>query len=209
MKMNVIVIIAVALTAMMLLSESAPSQRAQGVEDDRLLEYSRIEVMETVAAPLADAWRSWSTSAGAMEFFAPHAEIEPHPGGPFEIWFMPANPPGQRGAEGLKVLSVLPGEMISFEWNAPPKFEHARPQKTWVVVTFQSIDANHTRVRLVHLGWDEMKAKNPDHIAEWDQVTAYFEAAWPKVLGWMKQRFEEGPRWSADGQPLWKSEQPK
>ncbi|HVP73732.1 MAG TPA: hypothetical protein VMS30_08340, partial [Phycisphaerales bacterium] len=97
MKMNVIVIIAVALTAMMLLSESATSQRAQGVEDDRLLEYSRIEVMETVAAPLADAWRSWSTSAGAMEFFAPHAEIEPHPGGPFEIWFMPANPPGQRG----------------------------------------------------------------------------------------------------------------
>ena len=209
MKMNVIVIIAVVLTAMMLLSESAPSQRAQGVEDDRLLEYSRIEVMETVAAPLADAWRSWSTSAGAMEFFAPHAEIEPHPGGPFEIWFMPDAPAGQRGAEGLKVLSVLPGEMISFEWNAPPKFAHARPQKTWVVVTFQSIDANHTRVRLVHLGWDEMKAKNPDHIAEWDQVTAYFEAAWPKVLGWMKQRFEEGPRWSADGQPLWKSEQPK
>src|SRR4029450_2814801 len=135
------------------LSESATSQRAQGVEDDRLLEYSRIEVMETVAAPLADAWRCWSTTPGPLDFFPPRPEIEPHPGGPFEIWFMPANPPGQRGAEGLKVLSVLPGEMISFEWNAPPKFEHARPQKTWVVVTFHSVDAAHTRVRLVHLGW--------------------------------------------------------
>lgn len=204
---NSLIVIAICLGAIVLLTGLAPSRSA--VRGDDVREYSKIEVEQVVAAPVADAWRCWSTSAGAMTFFAPHAEIEAHPGGPFEIWFMPSNPPGQRGAEDLKVLSVLPGEMISFEWNAPPQFAHARPQKTWVVVTFDSIDADHTRVRLVHLGWDEMKSKNPDHSAEWDQVKAYFEAAWPRVLGWMKQRFEEGPRWSAKGQPLWKSEQPK
>jgi hypothetical protein len=167
-------------------------------------EYERIECETIVAASLGEAWKCWSTSEGAESFFAPHAEIEPHPGGAFEIWFFPDGKPGERGAEDLHVLSVLPGEMISFEWSAPPQFTHARPQRTWVVVTFTPVDADHTRVRLVHLGWDEMKAKNPDHIEEWGEVKAYFEVAWPKVLGWMKTRFELGPRWDDKGHSLWK-----
>ena len=209
MHMNQLVIVCAACCVLAAFGLAAARQDAKSESADAAGGYSKIEVETTIAASIAEAWACWSTSEGAMTFFAPHAEIEPHPGGPFEIWFMPSNAPGQRGAEGLKVLSVLPGEMISFEWNAPPQFAHARPQKTWVVVTFRSVDSNHTRVRLVHLGWDEMKSKNPDHVAEWDQVKAYFEAAWPKVLSWMKQRFEEGPRWSADGQPLWRNEQTK
>lgn len=172
---------------------------------DSVDRFTKIEVEQVVAAPLADAWKCWSTSEGAETFFAPHAAIGAYPGGPFEIWFNPSGKPGERGAEDLKVLSVLPGEMISFEWSAPPQFAHARPQRTWVVVTFQPVDPTHTRVRLVHLGWDEMKAKNLGHEREWDEVKTYFEAAWPKVLGWMKQRFEEGPRWDAQGQLLWKN----
>jgi hypothetical protein len=168
------------------------------------LDYAKIECETIVNGSLAEAWACWSTSEGAQSFFAPKCRIEPQPGGAFEIWFNPADAPGERGAEDLHVLSVLPGEMISFEWNAPPQFTHARPQRTWVVVTFNAVDDQHTRVRLVHLGWDEMKAKNPDHMKEWDEVKAYFERAWPKVLGWMKQRFEQGPRWDAQGNSLWK-----
>ncbi len=180
--------------------EAKPAPRATG---DSIRNYSKIEVDTVVAAPLADAWHCWSTTEGSQSFFAPHTEIDARPGGPFEIWFNPTGKPGERGAEDLNVLSVLPGEMISFEWNAPPKFAHARPQKTWVVVTFTPVDDQHTRVRLVHLGWDEMKAKNPDHVKEWDDVKAYFETAWPMVLGWMKTRFEKGPRWDAQGDSLW------
>ena len=167
-------------------------------------DYSRIDSEIVVNASAADAWKCWSTTEGAQSFFAPKCQIEPHPGGAFEIWFMPTAPAGQRGAEDLKVLSALPGEMISFEWSAPPKFAHARPQKTWVVVTFHPLDDSHTRVRLVHLGWDEMKAKNPDHVSEWNEVRGYFENAWPMVLGWMKRRFDEGPRFDAKGAVLWK-----
>jgi hypothetical protein len=102
------------------------------------------------------------------------------------------------------VLSVLPGEMFSYEWSAPPQFAHARPQRTWVVLTFHAVDATHTRLRLVHLGWDEMKAKNPDHAEEWDKVREYFQKAWPYVLGNLQRRFDEGPRWDAQGKSLWK-----
>jgi hypothetical protein len=173
-------------------------------KDVSMPEYERIECETVVAGSLDEAWKCWSTSEGAESFFAPHAQIEAHPGGDFEIWFFPDGKPGERGAENLHVLSVLPGEMISFEWNAPPHFTHARPQRTWVVVTFTPIDADHTRVRLVHLGWDQMKAKYPDHQEEWNNVKAYFEVAWPKVLGWMKTRFEQGPRWDDRGNSLWK-----
>ena len=169
-------------------------------------EYSRIECETTVAAPVADVWRCWSSSEGAQTFFAPKCDIQPQPGGPFEIWFNPTGKPGERGAEDLHVLSSLPGEMISFEWSAPPQFAHARPLHTWVVVTFTPIDDQHTRVRLVHLGFDEMKAKHPDHADEWDKVCKYFGKAWPYVLGNLKRRFDEGPRWDPDGTERWKAE---
>jgi uncharacterized protein YndB with AHSA1/START domain len=170
-----------------------------------LLQATRIEAEITVDAAIDEVWSCWTTSEGAQTFFAPKCEIDPVPGGSFEIWFMPGNPPGERGAEDLKVLSVLPGEMLSFEWSAPPQFAHARPKRTWVVVTFHVIDDSHTRVRLVHLGWDEMKAKHPDHRSEWDQVRDYFAQAWPHVLNNLKRRFDEGPRWDADGREIWKS----
>ena len=164
-----------------------------------------IDCSVIINGALDNVWRCWTTSEGAQTFFAPRCEIDPVPGGAFEVWFTPENPPGQRGAEDLRVLSVLPGEMLSFEWSAPPQFAHARPQRTWVVVTFQDLDGSRTRVRLVHLGWDEMKAKNPVHAAEWDQVREYFSKAWPYVLNSLKRRFDEGPRWDRDGQERWKS----
>src|SRR5690242_8024887 len=92
-----------ALAACLGLASSHQSARSTG---DALPDYTKIEVETAVAAPLVDAWKCWSTTEGARSFFAPHAEIEPHPGGPFEIWFNPGGAPGERGAEGLKVLSV-------------------------------------------------------------------------------------------------------
>jgi uncharacterized protein YndB with AHSA1/START domain len=167
---------------------------------------TKIECEMVVNASVEDVWRCWATDAGAQSFFAPKTKIEPFPGGAFDILFSPESPPGQRGAEDLHVLSVLPHEMISFEWSAPPQFAHARPQRTWVVVMLNAVDDTHTRVRLVHLGWDEMKAKNPAHAEEWEKVREYFSQAWPYVLNSLKRRFDEGPRWDGDGKLLWKQE---
>jgi len=199
-----IIILTLAIAAGLVFVGSTGAQQGESSIGHTLQQCTRIDVEQVVSGPAADVWACWSTSEGAQTFLAPKANIEPHPGGPFEIWFMPDAPPGQRGAEDLKVLSALPGEMISFEWSAPPQFPHARPQRTWVVVTLTPVDGAHTKVRLVHLGWDEMKAENPGHEREWDDVRAYFEQAWPYVLGNLKKRFDEGPRWDATGQSLWK-----
>lgn len=141
-----------------------------------------------VGAPRADVWRAWTTVAGAVSFFAPSAHIELEPGGAFEIYFDPDAAPGSRGSEGMRVLSYLPGEMLSFEWNAPPRFAEARAghERTWVVVRLDDEpETGATRVRLAHLGWRSG--------GQWEQVREYFERAWDTVLARLVRRFVSGP----------------
>ena len=158
-----------------------------------------------VNAPLVDVWHAWTTNDGAQTFFAPKTEIELFPGGSYNILFMPDNPPDQRGAEGQKVLSFLPMQMLSFDWGAPPKFPFARKHPGWVVIQLKAADDAHTHVQLTHLGFDELKAEHPEHAAEFDEVREYFSKAWPHVLGNLKRRFEEGPRFDANGKEVWKT----
>lgn len=96
-------------------------------------------------------------------------------------------PAGGRGAEGLHVLSFVPGEMLSFEWSAPPAFPEIRKMgaTTFVVVQLQSLGPKTTKVVMHHLGWRDG--------GDWDKVYAYFDKAWDWVLGSLKTRFEKGP----------------
>ena len=137
-------------------------------------------------ATRAEVWRAWTTSEGVVTFFAQAANIRLEPGGAFELYFDTEAPPGLQGSEGMRVLSYLPGEMLSFEWNAPPRFPELRNgPRTWVVVRLDDVGARATRVRLAHLGWRGG--------GEWDQVHSYFDRAWDTVLRRLVCRFESGP----------------
>jgi len=150
-----------------------------------------IDIEIAVRAPLATVWDAWTTNAGAQQWFAPKTNIELKPGGAYEILFAPDQPAGQRGAEELKVLCYLPQEMLAFEWNAPPQFAHARPQRTWVVVRLTDMGDNRVRVRLTHAGFTERAAARPDEKAEWEKVREYFTQAWPRVLDHLRKHLEK------------------
>ncbi len=135
-----------------------------------------------VPASPDEVFRLLSTSGGWREFFGVAARIDLRPGGAFELYFTETAPEGSRGSETCTVLSYSPGEMLSFTWNAPPRFPHARGQHTWVIVDLQPAALKQTLVRLTHLGFAEQAAAHPEHIEEWRQVRAYFEVAWGKVL---------------------------
>jgi uncharacterized protein YndB with AHSA1/START domain len=150
-----------------------------------------IELEATVRAPLAAAWEAWATSEGAQKWFAPKAHIELRPGGAYEILFAPDQPAGKRGAEDLKLLCFLPQEMLAFEWNAPPQFAKARPQRTWVVLRLADLGDGTVRVRLTHAGFAERAAEHPDERPEWEQVRAYFTKAWPTVLTALRKHLEK------------------
>lgn len=152
-----------------------------GVED---VERRMLRKEATVTASARDVWRAWTTTEGVKTFFAPEAHIEMRVGGPYEVYFDPSAPEGQRGSEGCRVLSFLPGEMLSFSWSAPPKFPEIRNKHTCVVVRFEDLGGGRVRVRLCHHGWGEGE--------QWDQVYAYFDRAWSYVLGNLEKRFGNG-----------------
>lgn len=132
-----------------------------------------------------EVWQAWTTTEGAVTFFAPKANIKLAKGGAYELFFDLDAAEGSRGGEGLKILSFLPEEMLSFEWNAPPLYPNVRKHRTWIVVQFFQNEHNKARVKLTHLGWKQGK--------EWVKAFQYFKRAWDIVLGRLHHRFAVGP----------------
>jgi len=145
---------------------------------------------ELIDAPVDSVWEAWTTPGGARTFFSADNKIELRPGGPYEIYFNHEAACGQRGSEGCRILSYLPKEMLSFEWNAPPDFGPLRNQHTQITVRFESPASGQTRVILTQTGWGVGE--------NWDRLYDYFERAWSYVLGNLKKRFADGPLdWTA------------
>jgi len=140
-----------------------------------------IEKLITLNCSINVLWEKWTTHAGLLTFFGRDNKIELAPGGAFEIYFITDNPYGLRGSEGCKVLSYLPGKMLSFSWNAPPELAEARDSGyyTWVVVNFVELSEGESRLELFHLGWPEGKI--------WEEVFDYFDNAWDSVLDWLNK----------------------
>ena len=128
----------------------------------------------TVAAQPKQVWQAWTSKEALQAWWpVPDANIDLRIGGSFELMMTMELPEGQRGSEKCKILSYVPGEMLTFTWNAPPTLA-LRETNTWVAITFSRDPADSTAVRLVHTGFLE----GPD----WDDYLAYFQAAWPGVL---------------------------
>lgn len=140
----------------------------------------------TVAAKPAEVWRVWTTSDGMKEWLVADAKVELRQNGPFEVYFNANGEIGSRGSEGCRVLSWIPERMLSFTWNAPPTIPTIRNNKdhSFVVVEL-SPEGDGTHVKLTHDGWGDG--------GNWDKTRAYFDKAWPAVLGVLKERFVKGP----------------
>ena len=137
-----------------------------------------------VKAPVDAVWQAWTTSEGIKSFFAPDARVEARVDGPFEIYINPLAPPGQKGADDMRILALQDRKMLTFTWNAPPSLPEARAQRTYVTVRFKPIGDNETLVTLHHGGWGDG--------GQWDQAYAYFDKAWGNVLANLQKRFAEG-----------------
>jgi uncharacterized protein YndB with AHSA1/START domain len=150
--------------------------------------------------PVDTVWRWWTTEAGIKSFFAAGARIEPRVDGALDVLFSPDSPPGQRGAEGLRVIAFEPPHRLAFTWNAPPQLPDIRAQRTIVEVRLQP-HAGGTRLTFLHWGW----GTGP----QWDKAYEYFDAAWNGfVLPSLKHRDTHGPiDWNKPPQlkPLFRS----
>ncbi len=161
---------------------------AQGLAENAMGGEARAIVEEVVVnASRAEVWGALTTTDGVTTFFAPNARVELRYGGPYEIYFVEDAKRGERGSEGCVVLGYVPEETLIFTWNAPPSIPDIRAQRTFVIVRLDDVGEKRTRVRLRNGGYRDD--------AEWDKAYAYFENAWPHVLGQLRRRFDSGPLW--------------
>jgi uncharacterized protein YndB with AHSA1/START domain len=147
-----------------------------------------IDLTRIVHAERKDVWESFTTAAGWKQFFGVEANIGRLPGDPFEIYLWPEGE--ARGSEGCRILSMVPGEMISFQWNAPADLPVARANPTWVVVTFESLAPGVTSVRLRHFGFAEQAAAHPSAAWQFEAARAHFATGWELVMDRLAEMYE-------------------
>ncbi|MBW2454069.1 MAG: SRPBCC domain-containing protein [Deltaproteobacteria bacterium] len=138
-------------------------------------------IVKEARVPLTpgEVFALWSSSEGMASWWASRSRIELRPGGFYEMYFMLDEPPGRRGGEGCRVLSFLPGRMLSFSWNAPPHLPRTRARHTWVVLEMIP-DGEGCLLRLTHLGWPQSEWDEPE--SQWPETHAYFDDAWGRVM---------------------------
>jgi len=155
---------------------------APGVEAvDRVL---RTEI--EIAATPEEVWKAWTTPEGIATFFAPVGKVDLRVDGTYDVWFNPTGEPGERGAEGMRILDVDPARRFVFTWNAPPNIPKIRGRRTVVVLDLAPLPGGRTRLRFTHAGWAEG--------TDWDRAYDYFDHAWNAVvLPRLRRRFEMGP----------------
>jgi uncharacterized protein YndB with AHSA1/START domain len=148
-----------------------------------------VEVTRLVNGPRQDVWNSFTTAEGWKQFFGVEAKIGRVPGDPFEMYFSRAGE--MRGSEGCRILSTVPGEMISFQWNAPADLPVARANPTWVVVTLESPSPGVTRVRLRQFGFAEQAAAHPAEVKQFEEARAHFVTGWNLILDQLAKNYEK------------------
>ena len=145
-----------------------------------------IRVKQSVNANINDVWNAWTTEEGIKSFFAPACNLDLRVGGAYEMLWDLNEEPGLQGGEGLTIMALQPPKMLSFTWNAPPLYPNVRGQLTHVIVRFDELGENETKVTLNHDGWGEGE--------EWEEVYDYFVVGWKDVvLPRLKSMFDEGP----------------
>lgn len=134
-----------------------------------------------VSSPIDRVWWAWTTSEGMASWWAKQSWIDLKIDGPFELYFLLDQPRGSQGAEGCRILSYVPPEMLSFSWNFPPEIPEIRFEHTWVVLRFARIGPSETRVVFDQLGWKQGSA--------WEKGWRYFDEAWGQVLDQLRNVF--------------------
>lgn len=132
-----------------------------------------------VAASPAQVFAAFTQPAELKKFFGVTHNVELAIGGPYEILFGEGDE--AIGSNGCQVLSYAPDRMLSFSWNASPDFPEERKLRTWVTILLAPDGDGGCAVELTHCGFGEG--------GNWDDVYAYFDSAWTRVLDWLIARF--------------------
>lgn len=146
----------------------------------------KIEKNLIVNAPIQKVFEDVSTSKGIKKFFAPHSKIDLTINGKFELSFDSQSYESRfKSSIGMKILSFVPDKMLSFEWNNPKDLKSILEDKTWVTIFLDEVTNLQTKIKLIHIGWEEGK--------DWDEAYNYFVRFWDIILFRLQDYYNNGP----------------
>lgn len=132
-----------------------------------------------------EAWELWTTPEGLQTFFSRKASVDLRIDGTYDVLFFPDNPPGLRGAEGMRILAIEKPNRLLITWNSPAIYGDAAKQRAVVEYRFQPHPNGGTQVEVKHFGWGRSDV--------WRDIHAYFAGAWEVVLRRFAYSVSDGP----------------
>lgn len=137
----------------------------------------------TVAAPVAEVWKAYTTSDGFASWAVAKAEIDLRVGGDMRAHYNPNGVLGDDGTIVNRIMAFDPERMLAIQnVKAPKAFKNVELfQQTWTVLYFEPLAPDRTKVRCVGLGWGE----GP----EWDVIYNFFKAGNAQELAALQKNF--------------------
>ncbi len=136
-----------------------------------------------VSAPIDRAWVAWTSTERIKEWFSPQANIDPRPGGFFELYFDPDNH-GHMSTKGCVFIRIEPRASLTFTWKGPDQFARLMndPSRlTTVRVEFHEL-GEMTRMIVTHMGWGDGEG--------WVEAREWHKTAWKNTLEQLKSVLE-------------------
>ena len=137
---------------------------------DRIIYHST-----TVKCKPIEAFEFFTLNKHLEKWLTKVAEVEPKVGGKYELFWNPEDKEND-STVGCKILAIIDGKFLCFEWKGPKQFKHfmntIRPL-TNVTVFFIS-DPKETEIHLLHTGWRDSP--------EWEEARQWFDKVWKMAL---------------------------
>lgn len=150
-----------------------------------------IRLSIVVSATPAQCFAAFATTEGFRSWAVPVARVDLRVGGMIESSYDPKAKLGDADNIKNEIVTFIPDELIVLKnVQAPRGF--ADPdlfQKTVTTITFQAVDAGHTRVTVVNAGYGPGE--------RFTTLLGHFEWGDAYTLAELRKRFETGPTdWS-------------
>jgi uncharacterized protein YndB with AHSA1/START domain len=136
-----------------------------------------------IGAPVHEVWAAWSTSEGLRSWLAPHAEIEMRVGGTMRVNYSAAGSLDDPQVIVNTVLAFEPDRMLSIQvGRAPANFPFPNAIfRMWTVMYFEPAESDHTRVRVVGLGFTADEESR--------RMRAFFERGNAETIEMLRRHF--------------------
>lgn len=133
------------------------------------------------------AYKMFTVNKHLEKWLTQMADVEPKIGGRYELFWNPKNKIDD-STIGCKILALVPGKLLCFEWKGPKQFQHfmnnVRPL-TNVAVFFTSFQSG-AEVHILHTGWRDT--------VEWREARLWFDRTWQTALSELQDYVEISKR---------------